>query len=115
MDITLVIPHDEGTPDIGGDISLGLRVFPGKLNIDQILELTQESCYEERAVMLKRNDKHEVTHVSVSFSMTKGERPTVVDRDEPYFRGWEGSYFEEDKHHKGKLTYEVEFSAMASV
>lgn len=105
-DITLIVPFNEGLVDTDGDISAGIRVYPGRLQLRTILKLTEEPAYPERAVAVLR-EHGRIVAVHVTYSNEKGEQPYAINE-----RDWTGTEFEDGEHAKGDLEYMVDFSTM---
>lgn len=109
MEVTLVIPMDEGYVDTDGYVSGGIEVYPGRLSLEQIEAATRQEGYPEQAVMVKRDDKGQVEHVHVTFHNDEGAVPTHVSED-----GCEGAVFE-DESGVGKLSFLVRFTTMSKL
>ncbi len=115
MDITLIIPYDEGMVDIDGDISGGIRTYEGKLTLEQILALTEEPAYKKRAYMTKSGENGELLDVIVTFSGDKSDIP-VTATPTTNCGQWDGTEFSEmEGHAVGKLSYGVQFSTAQKV
>lgn len=108
--ITIITPYDEGLVDTGGDISAGIRVYQGKLQLKTIKKLTEEPGYPKRAVAVLRDARGAIEQVLVTYSNDDEDIPHAAAA--AIGDGWEGDVFEEEDHAKGHLSYEVEYSEL---
>ena len=111
MDITLIIPLDEGTVDYDCRISAGIRVYCGHLTLEQIAAATNEP-YPQRAAQAIYDTSGKLTSVYVTFSNdeTPGPQAALVGSGSVFTNDNNGD--DDDGVNVGQLSYEVRFSTM---
>lgn len=104
--VTIITPYHDGVDDPYGDYSPGIRVFAGQLSLEQILRLTQDGRYAQRAAMHTHGDDMVVI---VTFCAEEGQVPLNAAEGDPGKGGFTGTYFDESIPGLGSLRYHSQY------
>jgi hypothetical protein len=99
MDVTLIIPLDEGIVDLDGYISSGIRVIAGRLTEEQLLKITEEPAYRRRAIVRCRDHKGQLTGLHVTF----------CNYDNEPIKQHDGEVYNDEVSGTGHLSYETRY------
>ncbi len=109
--ITLILPLIHGDVDFGEYSSGGIRVYMGKLTIDQINKETQEPAYAGRAVEETYNADGTLASVRVTFTNDAADKPIAID-DVVAGKRSVGADYTSELHAVGDLSYLAYYSKL---
>lgn len=116
MELTLIIPHDEGTPDINGDISSGIQIYPGRLTLAQLVYLTTKGgeAYPRHAILEFYNEDGTLDGIQVTFHNDDAEPASVREHYPSGQLRVTGTEYN-DVPGIGHLMYTTEYTRMCEV
>lgn len=114
MDITLIIPFDEGFPDLNGDISAGIQVYEGKLGLGEMVRLCvkEGEAYSQNAVVEFYNEDGTLDGVQVTFHIDDADPVSVREHWPNGNVRATGYEYDDDMTGSGKLSYITEYNTL---